>query len=125
MTKKEQIIKNYIDGYNEFNVDKMVQDFAVDIVFENINSGEVTMSLSGIAAFVEQANKAKAFFTSRKQLITEIMHIKTGIAIKVAYNAVVAMDLPNGLKKGQELNLNGKSLFEFRRNKIIKLTDIS
>ena len=35
------------------------------------------------------------------------------------------MDFPNGLKKGQELNLIGKSIFEFDGDKIIKLTDVS
>jgi hypothetical protein len=35
------------------------------------------------------------------------------------------MDFPNGLKKGNELILKGKSVFKFLDNKIIKLTDIS
>jgi hypothetical protein len=38
---------------------------------------------------------------------------------------VLAKDLPNGLKKGQELNLSGKSIFKFSGNKITSLTDLS
>jgi hypothetical protein len=35
------------------------------------------------------------------------------------------MDFPNGLQKGQELDLTGKSIFKFSGDTIIKLTDIS
>jgi hypothetical protein len=38
---------------------------------------------------------------------------------------VVARDLPNGLKKGEVLNLSGRSEFEFKDGAIFKLTDIS
>jgi hypothetical protein len=35
------------------------------------------------------------------------------------------MDFPNGLKKGEEISLDGKSIFEFSEDgKIMKLTDI-
>jgi hypothetical protein len=38
---------------------------------------------------------------------------------------VVAKDLPNGLKKGEVLNLSGRSEFEFKDGAIFKLMDIS
>ena len=40
MTNREKIIKNYIDGYNQFDIDKMVFDFDDNIVFENIQNDE-------------------------------------------------------------------------------------
>jgi hypothetical protein len=46
-------------------------------------------------------------------------------AIQIDYKSVVAVDLPNGLKAGQELNLKGSSFFEFKDGKILKLVDIS
>jgi len=42
MNEREKIVKNYIDGYNQFNCDKMLMDFDENVVFENIQEGEVS-----------------------------------------------------------------------------------
>lgn len=125
MTDREKIIKNYIDGYNEFDIDKMVIDFDENITFENIQNDEVNMSLIGLTEFRHQAEQAKAFFSQRKQVIKKINHFDNHSEIEITYNAVLATDFPNGLRKGQELNLSGKSIFEFNDNIIVKLTDIN
>jgi hypothetical protein len=125
MNDREKIIKKYIDGYNKFDIDKMVADFDDDIVFENIQNGEKNMSLTGLTAFRQQAEKATTYFTERTQTIKSFKHFDNSIEIEIDYNAVLAMDFPSGLKKGQELNLSGKSIFVFAGDRIIKLTDIS
>ena len=48
----------------------------------------------------------------------------TVAVVAIAFRAVVAVDLPNGLKKGQVLNLSGRSEFEFQDGAISKITDI-
>lgn len=125
MTDRERIIQNYIDGYNAFAIDKMVADFDDNIRFENVQSGQVTMTIEGIKSFKEQAELAKSYFTTRQQTIKEFKHRDNETEIAVDYRAVLAMDFPNGLKSGQELSLTGKSVFGFAGNKIITLTDIS
>jgi hypothetical protein len=45
--------------------------------------------------------------------------------IEIEYYAVLAMDFSNGMKKGNEIRLNGKSIFVFKNNKIIRITDFS
>lgn len=125
MTTREKIIQNYIDGYNQFNIDKMVTDFDDNVVFENIQNGEINLSLSGLVAFREQADQAVNYFSTRKQTIKSFKHSDIETEIEIEYYAVLAMDFPNGLKSGQELNLTGKSIFKFLDNKIIKITDIS
>lgn len=125
MTDREEIIQNYIDGYNQFDVDRMVRDFDHDIVFENIQSGEVTMSLSGLPSLRAQAEQAKAYFSTRRQTIRSFKHFNDHTEIEIEYHAILAMDFPNGLKKGQPLDLVGESIFHFSGGKIIKLTDIS
>jgi hypothetical protein len=58
--------------------------------------------------------------------IKSFTHNDDETEIVINYSAVLAMDFPNGLKKGETLNLTGKSVFKFSDNsKIIKLTDIS
>lgn len=125
MTNKEKIIHNYIEGYNQFDIDKMIADFDESIVFENIQDGEINMTLNGIDEFKAQAEKSKEYFSVRKQTIQSFSHDSNAVTIEIDYYAVLAIDFPNGLKAGQELNLKGKSVFEFSDNKIVKLTDIS
>jgi len=125
MIERERIIKNYVEGYNQFDIEKMTTDFINDIVFENIQNGEVNMTLTGIGEFREQAEKAKAYFSIRLQTITAFHHFESKTEIEIDYYAVLAMDFPNGMKTGDELNLKGKSIFEFSDDKILKLSDIS
>jgi len=125
MENREKIIENYIAGYNNFDTDRMVTDFCHDIVFENISGGETSLRLIGLQAFKDQAEQAKTYFYSRKQTITSYLHQQDETMITIEYTAVLAMDFPNGLKKGDELNLKGTSVFKFSGDKIISLTDIS
>ena len=122
---REKIIQNYIDGYNEFDVDKMTFNFDDNIIFKNIQNDQVNMTLNGIIAFKQQAEQAKAYFESRRQQITSILHDTDKTEIEIDYFATLAMDFPNGLKKGEKLALKGKSVFVFQDNKIIHQTDIS
>jgi hypothetical protein len=122
---REKIIQNYMDGYNAFDVDKMVADFDDRIIFLNIQDGAITLSLEGVEAFRLQAEIAKSYFTTRQQTIRSFTHTNDTTEVALEYKAVLATDFPNGMKQGQELQLNGKSVFHFADTKIIKLTDIS
>ncbi len=125
MTKREKIISNYIAGYNEFDIDKMLNDLDDSIVFENISNGETNMSLTGLKSFKEQAEEAKSYFSSRTQTIKSFTHQIDETIVDIEYCGLLAMDFPEGLKRGDEINLKGRSIFKFRGDRIIRLTDIS
>ena len=125
MDDREKIIANYIDGYNQFDINKMVTDLDENIIFKNLQNGETNMTLSGLTEFKLQAERAKSYFTTRKQTIKSFKYSDTEIEIEIDYYTILGMDLPNGLKSGQELNLKGKSIFKFSGHKIVELTDIS
>ena len=125
MKDREGIIRNYIEGYNQFNVDKMLVDFDEDVVFENIQTGEVNMSLTGLKAIRQQAEQAKRYFTTRTQTIKSFKHSVDETEVELEYYAILAMDFPNGLKRGDELKLKGKSIFKFLEDKVVELIDIS
>lgn len=125
MTDKEKIIHNYIEAYNQFDIDKMTADFDESIVFENIQNGEANLTLNGIKEFTAQAEKGKEYFSERKQTIISLRQDEITAIVDIDYYAVLAIDFPNGLKAGQGLNMKGKSIFQFLDNKIIKLTDMS
>ncbi|HMG08280.1 MAG TPA: hypothetical protein VK609_07205 [Mucilaginibacter sp.] len=125
MKQREQIITNYIKAYNNFDIDGMLTDLDPAVTFVNISSGEVNMTLTGLSAFNEQAIQAKDLFSIREQTIKSFKHFEDHAEIEIAYNAVLAIDLPNVLKRGDKLNINGKSTFKFSGDKIIEITDIS
>lgn len=125
MEQREQIIAQYIAAYNSFDVEGMLKNLDENIQFENISAGEVNLSITGISAFKEQAEKAKAFFTSRKQTITAFRHDANQTEIDIDYHAVLAIDFSDTLKKGDTLNMKGKSVFNFLGSKISEITDIS
>ncbi|WP_158859242.1 nuclear transport factor 2 family protein [Lunatibacter salilacus] len=125
MRQREKTIEEYIAAYNTFAVQKMIENFSDEIVFENIQAGEVTMRLEGLKAFEKQAEEVKGLFSERQQTIIKIIHREAETEIEINYFGVIAKDLPNGMKKGQEIKLKGKSIFEFKGSKIVKLIDIS
>lgn len=123
---REKIIRDYVEAYNRFDVEGMMQNMDDNIVFDNVSDGEVNLSVMGITAFKDQAQAAITYFTKRKQTILSLQHTgETTTEIAIDYFAVLAMDFPNGLKKGDELKLKGRSVFTFDGDKIVRLRDIS
>ena len=121
----EQMIRDYVDGYNNFDIEKMTANLDKHVRFKNISGGETNMSLDGLESFRAQAEEAKKLFSLRKQTIKQFAHKDDRTEVEIDYHAVLAMDQPNGLKKGDELNLEGKSIFQFSGDKIISITDVS
>ena len=125
MNYKESIIKSYINFYNNFDIDGMLGALDENIVFENVSNGEVNVVLNGIDEFRTQAEQSKNLFSNRRQTITAITDTDEQTTIKIAYHATLATDLPNGMKKGDELNLTGISVFKFAGDKIVYIRDES
>lgn len=126
MKAREAIVENYIEGYNSFDIEKMTRDMDESVQFKNVSNGEINMELDGIDVFRQQAQEAAAYFSERTQTINSVKHENGAVEIEIAYHAIVATELPNGWKKGQEIHLTGTSVFTFNKeNKIISITDIS
>ena len=121
----KQAIQNYIEAYNNFNIEGMLVDLDENIVFENINNGETTLIIEGISDFSKQAELAATYFTVRHQEILKIEMEKDKAIVSLKYTAVLAKDLAETLKKGDEMILNGTSIFHFNHHKITKIEDIS
>ncbi|CAL2101498.1 HlyD family secretion protein [Tenacibaculum sp. 190130A14a] len=124
-TKKREIVKNYVLSYNNFDIEGMTKYLAKNIVFENISNGKVNLKTEGLEAFKEQATIAKEYFKQREQNIESWEIQDSTITIEISYKAILAIDLPNGLKIGDTLELKGVSHFEFENGKIKRITDKS
>ena len=123
--EKEQLINHYLNAYNSFDIDGMLDVLSSDIEFSNIADGEVNASASGLEEFRAIAEHGKALFSLREQTLTDYEEIEGMTSIKISYRAVLAVDLPNGMKAGQEINLKGRTEFTFENSKISAIKDIS
>lgn len=125
MRKELNLIETYIQGYNNFDVNKMLSVLNQNIVFENYTNNSLTLKLDGINQFKEQAKKVLSVFSERKQEIEEVITKENNFEVHIKYTATLQVDLSEELKKGDQLNLKGKSVFFFQNNTITKIEDYS
>ena len=118
-------IDNYIQSYNTFDIEGMIKELHENIVFENKTNGEVTLTTKGIKEFKKQAEAAKEYFKNRQQVVTSYKFSDNNVTVEIDYKAVLAIDLPNGMKAGDTLKLKGQSVFVFKDEKIISIKDKS
>jgi hypothetical protein len=119
------LVCHYIDAYNRKNIDDMLMSVHPQVEFKNISADVVNACTNGVAELRTLAQQSLLLFSERHQKI-ESFELQGSVAVAtIAFRAVVADDLPNGLKKGQVLNLSGRSEFEFQDGVISKITDIS
>ncbi|KZE76957.1 nuclear transport factor 2 family protein [Paenibacillus jamilae] len=119
------IIKNYLEAYNSFEIERMLELLHKDIIFRNISNGETTTETRGIQAFRELAEQSSMMFSSRCQTITNYRIINDKVEVGIDYEGILAVDFPNGLKSGDKLQLKGKSTFEIKEGKISLIEDYS
>ncbi|WP_262249106.1 nuclear transport factor 2 family protein [Parapedobacter soli] len=126
LNERATIIYQYVKAYNEQDVPGMLAHMADAVVFDNCENNLVTLHLEGIDEFRKQAIDALTYFTERRQRILSLTHKPNATEITVAYEAIVGVDLPDGIKEGDKIQLTGRSVFEFSpTGKISKLTDYS
>ncbi|MBA4301664.1 MAG: hypothetical protein C0433_16410 [Cyclobacterium sp.] len=123
--EREKLVHHYLEAYNEMDVNAMLEVLDEDILFENYSAGEKTHELHGLDAFRKQAEEALDYCSERKQTLEFFTHREVESEIHISYRAIAAMDLQNGIKKGQEIRLHGKSIFRFSEKKISEIRDYS
>jgi ketosteroid isomerase-like protein len=124
--EKRALIRRYLDAYNSFDVDGMVETLHPDVEFTNVSDGEVSAAASGVEEFRAMAEKATEIFASRRQTVTAVETEDEGaLSIDVTYEGTLAQDLPGGLEAGETVQLEGRSTFGFEDGKIARIVDYS
>ncbi len=118
-------VENYVEAYNKFDIEGMIENLDSKVVFENVSGGNPDMKLEGIEAFRNQAEQATSYFKERKQTIKSWSFQEDTVIIQIDYRGILAIELPNGMKPGDTLELEGKSTFLFAGSKIAKIIDES
>ncbi len=122
---QQQTIERYIAAYNAFDIDGMLAVVHPDVLFRNVSGGEVDVETSGAMAFRQLAEQSKGLFASRCQTVTRLDISDEVATVEIDYQGVLAANLPNGMKAGDTLRLQGRSEFEFRDGKLLRITDYS
>ncbi|WP_164870877.1 nuclear transport factor 2 family protein [Mesobaculum littorinae] len=125
MTSLPDVIETYIDAYNRKDVDGMMACLSDKVVFQNIADGQITAEAAGRETFREMAEFGASAFERRRQTVTNTVTVVDTTLIEVDYSAVVAKDLPNGWKAGQELVFSGASAFRIEDGMIASIIDES
>ncbi|AFC30564.1 hypothetical protein PM3016_3747 [Paenibacillus mucilaginosus 3016] len=123
--KAKEIIESYIKAYNSFDTESMLKLLHQEVVFKNFANGELNSETKGINEFREIAEKSAQLFSSRCQTVTNYGYYEDRIEVWINYEAVLAHDLPNGLKVGDKLQLKGRSVFAIYEDKLILIEDYS
>lgn len=124
--KQQALVESYIHAYNTFDVEGMLLHLHAEIVFRNISNGEVNLETRGKTAFAEQARLAVGYFLERKQTIVGIQFPEDEVVeVDIDYQGVLAVDFPNGMKRGDRIELKGTSYFRLSGDHIIEIEDIS
>jgi len=122
-SENKTLIEDYIRRYNLKDIDGMVALFSEDTVFESVSSASGIFSVQGKENFRQLALKSAEIFKVRRQTPVTLVFDRDNAAIEVNYWCVLAMDLPDGKKEGDELKFRGASFFEIREGLITRLTD--
>ena len=123
--QKKQIIENYVNSYNNLDINGLIKNLDKDVVFENISNGKVNLKTEGLIDFKKQAESAKKYFKKRKLTIESWNFSDNIVSINIDYVAILEFDVPNGPKSGDIIKLKGRSIFEFENGKIKKIKDES
>lgn len=121
----QAIIEHYIEAYNSFDIDGMIKLLHKDILFRNFSKGEVNTETNGIQQFKELAAQSSRLFSFRRQTVTGYSVVADKVEVLIDYEGILAVDLSNGLKSGDKLQLQGKSVFELKEGKISLIEDYS
>lgn len=124
-TEMRALVDRYIDAYNRMDIPSMLLTVHQNVEFKNISNGGVNVSTTGVAELKALAEQSLSLFSERHQGILSFETSEARAVASIEFRAIVANDLPNGLKKGQALNLSGTSEFEFLDGTISKIIDIS
>ncbi|GIP26451.1 hypothetical protein J23TS9_15810 [Paenibacillus sp. J23TS9] len=124
-SETKEIIDTYVEAYNSFDVPGMIKLLHKDILFRNISNGEIDMETHGIHEFRKLAEKSTKIFSSRRQTIIDCNAIDDKIEVIIDYEGILAVDLPNGLNRGDKMQLKGKSVYGIQEGKILLIEDYS
>ena len=118
-----EIIQNYIEAYNDRDIERMLTFVTEDVVFENISNTGQSMRFEGRQAMAEVVRLSGNAFSYRRQKLIKLILDGNLASAEVKFEAKAAVDLQTGAKAGDMIKLRGASFFEFRDGLHCRIAD--
>lgn len=125
MADMTSLVERYVDCYNQVDIEGMLECVTDDIMFENISNAGQSMQLHGKDALRQVAEAGAEAFTYRRQSLTGLICSEDSAAAEVRFQGIAAIDLPNGTREGQSIEIQGASFFEARDGLLCRIADYS
>lgn len=127
MSDLKDLIERYVACYNSMDIDGMLECVDNQVVFENISNSGNSMRLQGKESLREIAGLGAQAFSYRRQSIVQLIcdDANQNGAAEVQFRGIAALDLPNGTKKGESIELRGISIFEKQGDLLTRIADYS
>ncbi|MEM7663290.1 MAG: nuclear transport factor 2 family protein [Pseudomonadota bacterium] len=125
MAFDDHIVSRYIACYNERDIDGMLACVTEDVVFENISNTGQSMRLEGRDAMEEVAKLSGNAFSYRRQQVLNFLEAGNKASAEITFEGKAAVDLPNGVKAGEMVEVRGASFFELRGGLLCRIADYS
>lgn len=119
------LVDRYLDAYNRMDVAAMLATMQDEVVFENYTGGALAVRTVGIAELRHLAESSRHLFTMRRQTITAWREADGCGYASIHFEGSFAVDLPNGVRAGQSIALDGRSEFRQHDGRLIYIADHS
>jgi hypothetical protein len=119
------LIDRYIDAYNRMDVDGMLATMHREITFENYTGGVLSVRTLGVEELRHLAESSRHLFMARRQTVTGYSEVAGVAYAQIAFEGTFAIDLPNGVRAGQRIAMNGRSEFRELDGLLIYIADHS
>ena len=119
------LVDRYLDAYNRMDMAAMLATLQDDVVFENHTAGVLSVRTIGIAELRHLAESSRHLFSQRRQTITAWREADGRGHASIHFEGTFAIDLPNGVRAGQSIALEGRSEFRQHDGKLIYIADHS
>ncbi|MFK2931472.1 nuclear transport factor 2 family protein [Dyella agri] len=119
------LVDRYLDAYNRLDVAAMLATMQDAVVFENYTAGALALRTIGIAELRHLAESSRHLFSMRRQTVTAWREDGDTAYASIHFEGIFAIDLPNGVRAGQSIALEGRSEFRQHDGKLIYIADYS
>jgi ketosteroid isomerase-like protein len=119
------LIDRYLHAYNRKDVDAMLATTHREVVFENFTAGRLALRTLGADELRHLAESSRHLFSSRRQTIVAYSEAAGTASVQIFFEGTFAIDLPNGVRAGQNIAMPGRSEFRERDGLLIYIADHS
>ncbi len=115
---QRDLIVDYINAYNRFDIPAMLACLTHDVRFEHYDKHVLQLSVAGLNDFEQVARQSLELFSTREQRILALRTHDAGISVDISFTAQTASGQPHQL-----LKLQGSSEFRFKDGLICEIRD--